>query len=167
MNPKTVLENRFANRAQENRFYDPNTVLDRDEGGAEEQLAFDADDAKQAWESDKNMVHARRRDQLNNTFSAWNDNISSHKYDYPECERSDEGLKLDSDRFEDRFANAPERPEVTNPDTFTDEENAWNESGYESADMFGEAIDKLAKVTGQFALCEAVKKIYKICAEAK
>jgi hypothetical protein len=74
-------------------------------------------------------------------------------------------MDLVSDNFEQAFADSPQHHDVTSPDTFTDEDKAWDKSGYESAVMFGESIDKLAKVSGQYALCEAVKRIYKICRE--
>ena len=48
-----------------------------------------------------------------------------------------------------------------------DGDEAWERAGYVSGDMFGESIDKLAKVTGQKDLCEAVKKLYKACFEAE
>ena len=84
---------------------------------------------------------------------------------------SDEGRELQSSNFEYKY-NHPET-ELTSDDPktamSTDDEDVdkWIRAGYQSGDMFGEAIDKIAKVTGQKELCEAVKQIYKVCIEAK
>jgi hypothetical protein len=77
---------------------------------------------------------------------------------------SDHALDVDSDIFE-RMCT---RYNIDDPesDNEAEENEAWEAAGYESADLFGESIDKLAKVSGQYALCEAVKKLYKICNES-
>lgn len=91
--------------------------------------------------------------------------------DDKEFDNSDEGKRFSRDMFEkyyDRFSEEPsEEPseeETTSADDMTD--LAWDNAGYVSGDMFGESIDKLAKVTGQKDLCEAVKKLYKVCMES-
>ena len=192
-------------KAHEKRFFDPQKVLERDEGGAKEQAEFDREEALKDDESFANLADRRRRDQLSNSVSAWNDDLSTSKYEYDDKMRddfatryadefndsfnnaldvfdinkkfanSDEGRELESRIFEYNY-NHPEYAGITEPTSdepkkamSTDDEDVdkWIRAGYQSGDMFGEAIDKIAKVTGQKELCEAVKQIYKVCTESK
>lgn len=84
---------------------------------------------------------------------------------------SDEGRELQSSNFEYKYNHPETEPTSDDPKKMlsTDDEDVdkWIRAGYQSGDMFGEAIDKVAKVTGQKELCEAVKQIYKVCTESK
>lgn len=227
------MSGKFNMKAHEKRFFDPQKVLERDEGGEKEQTEFDREEALKNDESFANMADIRKHDQLNNTISAWNDELSTRLYNYPkddiekskafaekyaddwcnaiakkrveedplpgfnhdpefiwedryndglgvydrckEYDLSDDGMTADSKDFERHFSR-PYLFDKYHNDVdaqknmlSTDDEDVdqWIRAGYQSGDMFGEAIDKIAKVTGQKELCEAVKQIYKVCTESE
>ena len=200
------MNTKFANRSSEKRFFDPNTVLDRDEGGELEQRDYELGEFEKDLESGRNMKAAKRRDQLDNSVSAWNNKLSTSRFDYDDANRngfatlfadrladhpklgsqnpevwdayfntgkkvfdfdqkfvnSDEGKNLQSENFEYQYAHGTP-DEDAEKDVPHDDTDAWERAGYQSGDMFGEAIDKLAKATGKTELCEAVKKLYAVC----
>ena len=93
---------KFVNRSSEKRFFDPKTVLDRDEGGELEQRDYELGEFEKDLESGRNMKAARRRDQLDNSVSAWKGELSTNKFDYPDTERDNFARQ-----FADRYHNDP------------------------------------------------------------
>lgn len=172
---------RAVMKAGEKRFFDPKTVIERDELAGEDIEA--PDNTGEYWDDPRfiksySAYASPDYEETIETISPAFDRVDDAKGvdNVLNDGGIDYSITSDADPLGDTHPVSEKHYDIDRDmidyceqlDSDNDEDDgdeAWERAGYVSGDMFGESIDKLAKATGQKDLCESVKKLYKACFE--